>query len=151
MNDAKIHLIQNGIIGIAVLILTIMSGYDVFNHNIKISDFVMINAFSLMFMGPLSSLGYFYRMARQSLTHLETAFELLHEPIEIQDHAKSKPLNFKKGVIKFNNVSFGYNKNRCILDKLSFHIPAGTTTAIVGESGSGKSTISKLLFDRSNL
>ena len=146
MNDAKIHLIQNGIIGIAVLILTIMSGYDVFNHNIQVSDFVMINAFSLMFIGPLSSLGHTYRLTRQSLTHLESAFELLHEPIEIQDHEKSKPLNFKKGVIKFNNVSFGYNKDRCILDKLSFHIPAGTTTAIVGESGSGKSTISKLLF-----
>lgn len=146
LSDAKVHLIQNGIIGISVILLTIMSGYDVLNHTIQVSDFVMINGFILMFMDPLSSLGYQYRQAKQSMTHLESAFELLHEPIEIQDHQHSQPLKFKKGEIEFKNVIFGYSKDRCILDNLSFHVPAGTTTAIVGESGSGKSTISKLLF-----
>ncbi len=146
LNDAKIHLIQNGIIGLSVLSLTILSGYDVFHHVIEVSDFVMINSFILMFMSPLSSLGYQYTQAKQSITHLESAIELLQEPIEIQDHQKSQDLIFNKGEIEFKQVFFGYHKNRGILDKLSFHVPAGTTTAIVGESGSGKSTISKLLF-----
>lgn len=146
LSDAKVHLMQNGIIGIAVLLLTLMSGYDVLNHHIQISDFVMINAFVLMFIEPLSSLGYQYRQAKQSITQLESAYELLHTPIEIQDAPNAHPLVFKHGNIEFKNIVFGYQPQRNILNDVSFSIPAGTTTAIVGESGSGKSTLAKILF-----
>lgn len=146
MADSKVHLLQNSLIGLAVLSLTIMSGIDVFNHSIQVSDFVMINGFVLMFMQPLSSLGYFYRQAKQNLTHLESAIELFQLPLDISDLPNAKPLSFIQGEIKFENVSFGYSKNRIILQNLSFTVPAGSTTAIVGESGSGKSTISRLLF-----
>lgn len=146
MADAKIHLLQNTIIGLAVMILTIMSGLDVFRHNLQVSEFVMINGFVLMFMQPLSELGYFYRQAKQNLTQLESAIELFQQPIEIKDNFNSKPLELKHGEIKFKQVIFGYNEHRTILNNLSFTVSAGTTTAIVGESGSGKSTISRLLF-----
>lgn len=146
MADAKIHLLQNTIIGLAVMILTIMSGLDVFRHNLQVSDFVMINGFVLMFMQPLSELGYFYRQAKQNLTQLESAIELFQQPIEIKDNFNAQPLELKYGEIKFKQVIFGYNEHRTILNNLSFTVSAGTTTAIVGESGSGKSTISRLLF-----
>ncbi len=50
------------------------------------------------------------------------------------------------GGISFSEVGFGYNERSLALNKLSFEVPPGTSTAIVGESGSGKSTILKLLF-----
>ncbi len=50
------------------------------------------------------------------------------------------------GKITFNNVEFGYDSRRKILDKLSFEITAKKTVAIVGATGAGKSTIAKLLF-----
>ncbi|MBT4962750.1 MAG: ABC transporter ATP-binding protein/permease [Francisellaceae bacterium] len=146
MSDAKVHLIQNTIIGIAVITLTVMSGLAVFNHELHVSDFVMINSFILMFMSPLSSLGYRYREAKLQLAHLESAFELLNEPIEILDSTAAVPLRFKAGHIEFDNVTFGYKPERIILKNVSFSAKPGTTTAIVGASGSGKSTISKLLF-----
>jgi ATP-binding cassette subfamily B protein len=146
MSDAKVHLIQNTIIGISVITLTVMSGFAVFNHELHVSDFVMINSFILMFMSPLSSLGYRYREAKLQLAHLESAFELLNETIEIIDSTQAAPLRFKTGHIEFDNVSFGYKPDRIILKNVSLSAKPGTTTAIVGASGSGKSTISKLLF-----
>lgn len=146
MADAKIHLMQNAIIGSAVILLTLMSGYDVFHQVIKVSDFVMINGFVLMFMQPLSMLGFYYRQTKNDLTHLESGIALLQKPVEIQDSSEAHPLHFKQGEIRFDNVQFGYTHQRQILKGISFTVPAGTTTAIVGESGSGKSTISKLLF-----
>jgi ATP-binding cassette subfamily B protein IrtB len=46
--------------------------------------------------------------------------------------------------IEFDEVSFGYGDNP-VLDKVSFVLEPGGTTAIVGPSGSGKSTILSLI------
>lgn len=47
--------------------------------------------------------------------------------------------------IIFDDVSYGYTKERQVLKNASFTIPGGKITAIVGENGSGKSTITRLL------
>lgn len=146
MSDARVHLIQNIIISISVLILTLLSGIDTINGNISLGDFVMINSFVLMFMEPLSELGYHYREAKLNLAHLCSAFEILRKPIKVKDIQEAQPLEFINGLIEFKGVSFSYNQERKILDNFSFTAFPGTTTAIVGHSGSGKSTISKLLF-----
>ncbi|UXA16799.1 ABC transporter ATP-binding protein [Mycobacterium sp. SMC-4] len=46
--------------------------------------------------------------------------------------------------ITFEDVSFGYGDQR-VLDRMSFTLSPGSTTAIVGPSGSGKSTILALI------
>jgi ATP-binding cassette subfamily B protein len=48
--------------------------------------------------------------------------------------------------VRFDNVVFGYDPDRTILNGVSFDVPAGSTLAIVGPSGAGKSTIARLLF-----
>lgn len=48
--------------------------------------------------------------------------------------------------IEFDDVTFGYDPDGPpVLDRVSFTLEAGTTTAIVGPSGSGKSTILSLI------
>jgi ABC-type multidrug transport system fused ATPase/permease subunit len=49
------------------------------------------------------------------------------------------------GQIKFENVSFGYQKEQLILREVSFVLRAGESAAIVGPSGVGKSTLLNLL------
>ncbi|VDN21241.1 unnamed protein product [Gongylonema pulchrum] len=48
--------------------------------------------------------------------------------------------------ITFENVTFAYPNRSLLFTNLSFHMPAGKTTAIVGPSGSGKSTIANLVL-----
>lgn len=50
----------------------------------------------------------------------------------------------QKADIKFTDVSFKYDEAP-VLQKLSFTVPSGKTTAIVGMSGAGKSTVMNLL------
>ena len=49
------------------------------------------------------------------------------------------------GRIVFKNVTFGYTKDKKVLDKVSFAIDAGSVVGIIGPTGSGKSTIASLI------
>lgn len=61
-----------------------------------------------------------------------------------RDEAVHKEERFD-GKISFKNVSFGYTKDKLVLDNVSFSIDAGSTVGIIGPTGSGKSTIASLI------
>jgi ATP-binding cassette subfamily B protein len=62
--------------------------------------------------------------------------------IDLNPSGYSQPI---KGVIKFENVSFGYTEHRLNVKNISFSVEPGQTVALVGMTGSGKTTITKLL------
>jgi ATP-binding cassette, subfamily B, heavy metal transporter len=106
----------------------------------------MINAMMIQLYQPLNFMGMVYREIKQALIDIENMFAILARKPEIEDRAGAKPLDVRRGAIRFENVSFSYEPARQILKGLSFEVPAGRTVAVVGPSGAGKSTISRLLF-----
>lgn len=144
--DAKIHLTQNIIIGMTILFMTLFSGYEVYRGNINVSDFVLVYGYLIIFLTPLSELGYSIRQTRNFFTRVSIALDILDKPIEVLDKPNAKSLQVQAGKVTFQNVSFRYLETREILHNISFEVPAGKTVAIVGPTGSGKSTISRLLF-----
>jgi ATP-binding cassette subfamily B protein len=131
-------------IGMTVVMWLTARGVIVGTHTI--GDFVMINAMLIQLYMPLNFMGMVYREIKQGLVDLETMFSILEEPEEVEDKPGAKPLAIREGTIRFENVSFNYEKDRPILKNVSFEVPAGKMVAIVGPSGAGKSTISRILF-----
>ncbi len=109
-------------------------------------DVVLVNTLLVQLFQPLDMLGMVYRMIRQGLIDMQSMFALIDTPAEITDAPGAPALMVGTGAVEFDNVSFGYEPDRQILDGVSFHVPAGQTLAIVGPSGAGKSTIARLLF-----
>jgi ABC-type transport system involved in Fe-S cluster assembly fused permease/ATPase subunit len=109
-------------------------------------DVVLVNSLLMQLFRPLDMLGWVYRSIRQGLIDMEAMWDLLDAPAEVVDRPGAKPLHVKRGEVRFEKVSFGYEKEREILRGLDLEIPAGTSCAIVGPSGAGKSTIARLLY-----
>ncbi len=47
--------------------------------------------------------------------------------------------------LQAQHVTFGYGRDRPVLQDVSFEVPAGTFLAVVGPNGAGKSTLINLL------
>lgn len=134
------------IIAAAITALMWLGAADVVAGELTIGELVMINAYMIQLFLPLNFLGFVYREIRRALTDLENMLGLLTRKAKIEDVADAKPLNLIKGDISFENVSFGYDKNRSIINNLSFNIAANSKVAVVGSSGAGKSTLARLLY-----
>ena len=95
---------------------------------------------------PLDLLGMVYRTIRQGLIDMAAMFTLIDTPVEVKDVPGAPALVIKRPGIVFDDVVFGYDRNREILHGLSFEVPAGNQVALVGPSGAGKSTVARLMF-----
>jgi ABC-type transport system involved in Fe-S cluster assembly fused permease/ATPase subunit len=111
-----------------------------------VGDLVLVNSLLIQLFRPLDVLGWVYRTIRQGLIDMAEMFRLIDTDIEVKDVPGAPALIVRTPTVVFDNVTFGYEPGRTILNGLSFEVPAGSTTAIVGPSGAGKSTIGRLLF-----
>jgi ATP-binding cassette, subfamily B, heavy metal transporter len=124
-------------------------GYSVYGwaqHWFTTGDVVLVNTYLAQLFRPLDLLGMVYRTIRQGIIDMEAMFKLLDRETEIADRPGAPPLTVIGGEVRFENVCFGYESDRTILNGVSFAIPSGNTLAVVGSSGAGKSTIARLLF-----
>jgi ABC-type multidrug transport system fused ATPase/permease subunit len=82
----------------------------------------------------------------ESLVSGERVLELVQTTPRIEDRPDAVKADGFAGEIAFQDVVFGYEKDKPVLNGLSFHVKPGQTIAVVGGSGAGKSTVLNLLM-----
>lgn len=94
---------------------------------------------------PILDISRFYSQAQSSISAGERIFSLLDTQPMIKDRKDAEKFEDIKGEIEFQVVSFHYEKDKPILDRVNLKIEAGQSIALVGETGGGKSTIINLI------
>jgi ABC-type multidrug transport system fused ATPase/permease subunit len=99
-----------------------------------------------MMAGPLVGIASIGTQISEAFAGLDRIRELRDVRTEDADAAEREPIGEVDGDVSFQNVSFSYREGTPVLEDVSFHSPAGTTTALVGPSGAGKSTLIGLIM-----
>ena len=84
-------------------------------------------------------------MLQKGFSGFERFIEVIQTKPEIVDSPDAKDIANPHGDIVFDNVTFSYNKEECVLNDISFTVPSGSNVALVGPSGGGKTTITSLI------
>ena len=101
--------------------------------------------YASQFWGPINQLANIYNNFINNVAYLERIFEMIDEPVEVQDAPGAAVLPEIRGDVEFHDVSFAYEKDILVLKHVNFHVKQGESVALVGHTGSGKTTIINLL------
>ncbi|MBQ7525487.1 MAG: ABC transporter ATP-binding protein [Abditibacteriota bacterium] len=93
---------------------------------------------------PLNEIANVYGTIQSAIAGAARVFEVLDEPRETDDETDTD-VDFVRGDVIFDNVTFGYDPDKVVLKNISFDAPAGKQTALVGTTGAGKTTVINLL------
>jgi len=132
-----------GAIGTGVVLW--FGGMSTISGSITLGIVIAFLLYVNKFFQSLVDLTTFYNTVQSAMSAAERIFVTLDTKPEIADAQDAVALSHAKGEIVFNNVTFGYDPDRSVLEDVNIHVETGKTLAIVGPTGAGKSTIVKLL------
>ena len=102
--------------------------------------------YSRKFAGPINEFSNILHEFQSAFSAAERVFRILDEEPERLDAPDAKALPEVKGEVVFDEVTFGYTRDKTVLKNLSVKAEKGHTVAIVGPTGAGKTTIINLLM-----
>jgi ABC-type multidrug transport system fused ATPase/permease subunit len=116
---------------------------SVMRGHMTLGQVFAVLAFLNFLYGPVNSFVAANLRIQQSAAAIQRIYEFLKEPTERKD---GKKLAAVRGKIEFRDVSFAYELDQDVLEKVSFKIEPGKALALVGRTGAGKSTLVNLLL-----
>ncbi len=136
-----------GFIGnLGYVIVCILGGVLALKNAVNIGDIQAFIQYMRNFTQPLAQIASISNTLQSTAAAAERVFAFLNEEEEVEETKSPVKITKAEGHVSFENVHFGYNEDKIIINDFSADIKPGMRVAIVGPTGAGKTTIVKLLM-----
>jgi ATP-binding cassette subfamily B protein/subfamily B ATP-binding cassette protein MsbA len=146
----KVQVMSSFVVGLITAVGTVamiwIGGQRVLAGRLSIGELLVFISYVGMLYGPMSTVSGIATAIQGALTPFRRVVEILETKPTIRDTPEARPLVRCDGVVRFENVWFGYDPDRPVLKGIDFEARPGQMVALVGPSGVGKSTLLSLLL-----
>ena len=131
---------------IAFVISAVISAVLVINGHLTLGLAQAFLQYVTQISDPVTTAAYIINSLQNALVSVERIYDILELPEEVDLTEDTHLLDNTKGQIVFENVSFGYTKDKLLMKDVNFTAKAEQMVAIVGPTGAGKTTLINLLM-----
>lgn len=129
---------------LAIVAVIWYGGSLVLSGEVTLGILVAFLTYITRFFQPIRELTQFYNQLQAATAGGERVFELMDEPVTVQESAHPITLETVQGRVDFDDVWFAYDE-RPVLRNINIHADPGQMIALVGHTGAGKTTVAGLL------
>ncbi|PFA68043.1 multidrug ABC transporter ATP-binding protein [Bacillus sp. AFS015802] len=127
------------------LIILVYGAWLSFSGVLSYGELVAFILYINVLFKPIDKISALLELYPKGMAGFKRFTELMDMEPDIENRPHAVEVSTLRGDIAFNDVTFGYEPDRTILNDLSFTIQPGQTVAFVGPSGAGKTTICSLI------
>lgn len=137
--------LMNLVNNISYVFVAVVGGIMVANRSLSLGNVQAFIQYSRSFSQPIVQTASIFNIIQSTVAAAERVFEILDEEEESNEN-EGKTLEHIEGRVAFENVTFGYDSEKPLMENLNIQVSPGQKIAIVGPTGAGKTTLVNLLM-----
>ncbi|QHJ69326.1 ABC transporter ATP-binding protein [Planococcus halotolerans] len=127
------------------LIVLVYGAWLNYQNELSYGELVSFVLFLNVLIKPIDKISALLELYPKGMAGFSRFRELIDQDPDIVDKKGAQPITGLQGNITFDNVHFGYDEHKKVLNGIDLNLRAGETIAFVGPSGAGKTTICSLI------
>jgi len=132
----------------AIALSMLVGVFLVADGSLTVGGLVAFFATATVLRWPTESIGFLLSMTLDAKTAVQRFFEVIDEPVGIEDPANPKTIKDPKGRLEFKDVHFRYPdspvKQPDLVNGVNLVLEPGESVALIGITGCGKTTLTAL-------
>jgi ATP-binding cassette subfamily B protein len=132
------------ITAVGTAVIMYVGGIFVLDGKLTVGDVLVFITYLASLYAPLNSISYTGATIQYGLAQADRVLDVLDLEPDVQDAPGARDVEVR-GHVVYENVKFGYEPGRAVLQDISLEAFPGDVVAIVGPTGAGKTTLMNLL------